>query len=131
MRSDNMGWRYLVFTLGAVMLLFSFVRLFAFPLLESPRYLLGRGQDAEAVAVVREIARYNGAETTLTAKDLEEAARGAEEKQNAHKWRALSEGSSWTGKHVRTLFATKKMAWSTTLLIWIWGMLWFHRQLWF
>jgi len=127
MRSDNMGWRYLVFTLGAVMLLFSFVRLFAFPLLESPRYLLGRGQDAEAVAVVREVARYNGAETTLTAKDLKEAARGAEEKPSAHKWRALSEGSSWTGKHVRALFATKKMAWSTTLLIWIWGMLWFPR----
>ncbi|KAH9031886.1 MFS general substrate transporter [Lactarius pseudohatsudake] len=124
-RSNNMGWRYFVFTLGAVMLLFSFVRLFAFPLYESPRYLLGRGRDADAVAVVHEIARCNGAETTLTVKDLEEAARGAEEKQNAsaHRWRALSEGSPWTGKHVRALFATKKMAWSTTLLIWIWGLI--------
>ena len=104
------------------MLLFSFVRVFVFPMLESPRYLLGRGQDADAVAVVREIARYNGTETTLTAKDLEEAGRGAEEKPTAHKWRALSEGSSFTRKHVRALFSTKKMAWSTTLLIWIWGM---------
>ena len=117
-----MGWRYFVFTVGAVMLLFSFVRVFVFPMLESPRYLLGRGQDADAVAVVREIARYNGTETTLTAKDLEEAGRGAEEKPTAHKWRALSEGSSFTRKHVRALFSTKKMAWSTTLLIWIWGM---------
>jgi hypothetical protein len=113
------------------MLLFSFVRVFAFPMLESPRYLLGRCQDAEAVAVVREIARYNGTETTLSVKDFEEATRGAEEKPSAHKWQALSEGSSLTGKHVRMLFSTKKMAWSTTLLIWIWGMLllWFPRQL--
>ena len=118
-----MGWRYFVFTLGSVMLLFSFVRLFAFPVLESPRYFLGRGKDAEAVAVVREVARYNGAETTLTVKDLEEAARGAEEKQSAHEWRALIKGSPWTGNHVRQLFATKRMAWSTTLLICISGML--------
>jgi hypothetical protein len=90
---------------------------------ESPRYLLGCGQDAEAVAVVHEIARYNGTETTLTVKDLEEAGRGAEEKPNSHKWRALSEGSSLTGKHVRSLFSTRKMAWSTTLLIWIWGLI--------
>ena len=88
---------------------------------ESPRYLLGRGQDAKAVAVVHEIARYNGTETTFTVEDLEEAGRAAEEKPSAHKWRALSEGSL-TGKHVRMLFSTKKMAWSTTLLIWIWGM---------
>jgi hypothetical protein len=118
-----MGWRYFVITIGSFMLLLSFVRLFAFPMLESPRYLLGRGQDADAVAIVREIARYNGSETTLTVKDLEEAGRGAEEKPSADKWRALSEGSSLTTEHVRMLFSTKKMAWSTTLLIWIWGTL--------
>ncbi|KAF8258166.1 MFS general substrate transporter [Lactarius quietus] len=122
-RSDNMGWRYFVVTPGAVMLLFSLVRVFAFPMLESPRYLLGRGQDAKAVDVVRAIARYNGTETTLSARDLEEAGRGAEEKPSAHKWRALSENSSLTGNHVRMLFATKKMAWSTSLLIWIWGLI--------
>ena len=116
-----MGWRYFVITIGSFMLLLSFVRLFAFPMHESPRYLLGRGQDAKAVAVVHEIARYNGTETTFTVEDLEEAGRAAEEKPSAHKWRALSEGSL-TGKHVRMLFSTKKMAWSTTLLIWIWGM---------
>ena len=124
-----MGWRYFVITLGAVMLLFSFVRLLAFPMYESPRYLLGRGRDEDAVTVVRGIARYNGVEITLTVKDLEEVARGAEEKQGARKWRALSEGSPWTGNHVRQLFATKRMAWSTTLLISIWGMFWFSWQL--
>ena len=120
-----MGWRYLVFTLGGVMLLLAFGRLFAFPLYESPRYLLGRGRDAEAVAAVREIARYNGTETSLTVEDLEEAAHSGGQKESAEKWRVLSEGSVWTGKHVRALFAKKKMAWSTSLLILIWGMLCF------
>ena len=118
-----MGWRYFVIAIGSFMLLLFFVRLFVFPMHESPRYLLGCGQDAKAVAVVHEVARYNGTETTLTVKDLEEAGRAAEEKPSAHKWRALSEGSSLTTEHVRMLFSTKKMAWSTTLLIWIWGTL--------
>ncbi|KAI0255593.1 MFS general substrate transporter, partial [Lactifluus subvellereus] len=122
-RLDNMGWRYLVFTFGGVMLLLAFVRLFAFPLYESPRYLLGRGRDAEAVAAVREIARYNGTETSLTVEDLEKAAHGGRQKEGAEKWRILSEGSVWTAKHVRALFAKKKMAWSTSLLIWIWGLI--------
>ena len=54
-----MGWRYLVFTLGALMLLLAILRLFVFPLHESPRYLLGRGHDDDAVTVIHEIARYN------------------------------------------------------------------------
>jgi hypothetical protein len=115
-----MGWRYVVFTIGGIMLLFAFIRLFGFPLYESPRYLLGRGRDAEAVAIVHKIARYNGTEISLTVEDLEKAADGAAQKEGADEWRVLSEGSVWTGKHVRALFA-KKMAWSTSLLIWIWG----------
>jgi Sugar (and other) transporter len=117
-----MGWRYLVFTLGALMLLLAILRLFVFPLHESPRYLVGRGHDDDAVAVIHEIARYNKAETSLTVENLKDAARRAEQQPGARKWRALSESSVWTAKHVRSLFATKKMAWSTSLLIWIWGM---------
>jgi hypothetical protein len=116
-----MGWRYLVFTLGGLMLLMALLRIFTFPLYESPRYLLGRGHDKEAVAVVREVARYNGTETSLTVEDFEEAARGAEQKETAHMWRVLGESSAWTFKHVRGLFATEKMAWTTSLLLWIWG----------
>ena len=117
-----MGWRYLVSTLGGLGLLLAFLRTFALPLHESPRYLLGHGRDEAAVAVVREIARYNGTETSLTVDDLEEAGRSAEQKEYAHRWRVLSQSSVWKGSHVRELFATRKMAWSTSLLIWIWGM---------
>ena len=116
-----MGWRYLVFTLGALMLLLAILRLFSFPLHESPRYLLGRGHDDDAVAIIHEIARYNKTETSLTVENLKDAGRRAEQQADTRKWRILSESSMWKAKHVRSLFATKKMAWSTSLLIWIWG----------
>jgi hypothetical protein len=117
-----MGWRYLVSTLGGLMLLLAILRLTAFPLHESPRYLLGRGNDDDAVAVINEIARYNGTETSLTVEILKNAGRRAEQQADTRKWHISSESSVWTAKHVRALFATKKMAWSTSLLIWIWGM---------
>ena len=104
------------------MLLLAILRLFVFPLHESPRYLLGRGYDDDAVAVVHEIARYNRTETSLTVENLKDAGRRAEQQEGTRKWRVLSESSVWTAKHVRSLFATKKMARSTSLLIWIWGM---------
>jgi hypothetical protein len=116
-----MGWRYVVFTLGALMFLLAILRLFVFPLHESPRYLLGRGHDDDAVAVIHEIARYNRTETSLTVENLENAGHRAEQQAGTRNWRVLSESSVWTAKHVRSLFATKKMAWSTSLLIWIWG----------
>lgn len=122
-RSDNMGWRYLVIALGALMLLFAILRVFVFPLHESPRYLLGRGRDDDAVAVIHEIARYNRTETSLTVENLKDAGHRAEQQADTHKWRVLSESSVWTAKHVRSLFATKKMALSTSLLIWIWGLI--------
>ena len=112
------------------MLLLAVLRTFAFPLYESPRYLLGRGNDEAAVAVVRDIARYNGTESSLTVEDLNKAAQSAEQKEGAYRWRVLSDNSAWKAGHVRALFSTKKMAWSTSLLIWIWGMYQISRSAW-
>jgi len=126
-----MGWRYVVFALGGLMLLLAILRTFAFPLYESPRYLLGREHDEAAVAVVQKIARYNGTQSSLTVEDLKEAARSAEQKEGAYQWRVLSDNSAWKANHVRALFSTKKMAWSTSLLIWIWGMYYVSRGAWY
>lgn len=121
------------------MLILSFVRLFAFKLFESPRYLLGHGRDAEAVAVVRQIAEYNGLGSgdtesnrgRISVEELNEAAKAVEDKMERQgkggevgewrRWRVLSEESSWKMAHVRNLFGTRKMAWSTSLLIALWG----------
>lgn len=53
-------------TLGAIAILFGVIRIFAFKMPESPRYLLSKGRDAEAVEAVNYIARYNGKPETLT-----------------------------------------------------------------
>lgn len=126
-----MGWRYLLFTLGGLMFLLSLLRMFAFRLHESPRFLIGRGRDAEAVAVVHAIAAYNNVESRLSVEDLEEAAKTVEDREgaNLHKWKVLSESSSWGPKHVKALFATPKMALSTSLLIVLWGMFPFVRYI--
>lgn len=53
-------------TLGGIAVALAIVRIFVFTMPESPRYLLSKGRDAEAVGVVNYIARYNGKPETLT-----------------------------------------------------------------
>ncbi|KAF7309596.1 MFS domain-containing protein [Mycena indigotica] len=74
---DNMGWRYLLFTLGALTLVFCAVRVCIFNLLESPRFLIGIGKDQQAVEVVHRLAAYNSTTTNLRIDDLN----AVEEKQ--------------------------------------------------
>ncbi|KAI8992844.1 MFS general substrate transporter [Trametes punicea] len=125
-RSENMGWRYLLFTLGGMTLILWGIRFFVFPLYESPRYLVGRGRDAEAVDVVHQIARYNGRSCDLSVEDLvaagnavSESERGARRERPA----LLSRSSVFTVDHLKALFETPKLAWSTSLLIFLWGII--------
>ena len=53
------------------MLLFT-IRYFVFNMYESPKYLMGRGRDAEAVEIVHAVAQYNGKKSTLTLEMLKE-----------------------------------------------------------
>jgi hypothetical protein len=61
-----MGWRYLILTLGAITFAMFICRFFFFHLYESPKFLLSRGRQAEAVATVYGIASYNKTHTWLT-----------------------------------------------------------------
>lgn len=61
-----MGWRYLLFTLGAITLVVFALRFIFFRFQESPKFLLYRGRDEEAVQVLRNIASFNGRESTIT-----------------------------------------------------------------
>ena len=112
-----MGWRYYCFTTGALVLFLWAVR-FTMPLLESPRYLVGKGKDEEAVRVVHELARYNGKTSSLTlehllvaeGKTLEAGEGGVVPGKGA--LRFVSVGA----RHLKGLFATKRMAFSTSLI---------------
>jgi hypothetical protein len=115
-----MGWRYLLFILGGITLVMWSLRFFLFDLVESPRYLVGKGEDAEAVAVLHKIAAYNSTTSSLTLEHLTQIGSmvggGARGKKGI-----LSRTSNFTEGHIKALFATKEMAYSTSLLISIWG----------
>ena len=59
-RSKNMGWRYFVVAMGGISMVEFFIRFVLFTIYESPKYLMGKGQDEEAVRIVHEVARRNG-----------------------------------------------------------------------
>ena len=61
-----MGWRYMLFTLGAICLFIFFMRFIVFRFQESPKYLLYRGKDEKAVKVLHHIAKFNGRESAIT-----------------------------------------------------------------
>ncbi|EIN13088.1 MFS general substrate transporter [Punctularia strigosozonata HHB-11173 SS5] len=129
-RSQNWGWRYFLFTMGGLMLFLWVIRFFVFKLYESPKYLMGRGRDADAVEVVRKVAAYNRKQTTLTVEQLsaagglgydgEASVLPMDTSARAAVFRKLKVVS---GDHVRALFATRKLAWSTSLLIIIWALI--------
>ncbi|KAI0552731.1 major facilitator superfamily domain-containing protein [Xylaria curta] len=71
-RESNMGWRYFLYTLGAITLFVLFLRSAVFRLKESPKYLICKGRDAEAVEVVQYIAKKNGIPCNLTLEHLKQ-----------------------------------------------------------
>lgn len=71
--ASNMGWRYLVIVLGAVTLLIFFLRYFVFKFHESPKFLLSKGREQEAIDVLHRIAKFNRcAPPTLTVEHFAE-----------------------------------------------------------
>lgn len=134
-----------MFTLGGLTLLLWCLRFLVFRFNESPRYLVGRGRYDEAVEVIHKIAKFNGRadRCTLTVEDLQNLGRGGSDKASPifpirgltdgadgnhtsatdieKKKGLLSRNSNLSSSHIKALFATKKMAWSTSLLIVIWG----------
>lgn len=71
-KSQSMGWRYFNITLGAITFFMFVCRFFFFHLYESPKFLLSRGRQAEAVATVHGIAYSNKRKTWLTEDILNE-----------------------------------------------------------
>ncbi|KAE8225787.1 hypothetical protein CF319_g1529 [Tilletia indica] len=158
LRSENPGWRYTFYTLGAFTFVLFIFRFAVFSLPESPKFLVAKGRDAEAVAVMREIARRNGKELTskqlslsmlrgLSGETVDEAeADEKEEAAAAHvahsspldsiKNIVLAPISIVKGfgqmrlshfkpdmSHVYPLFAGRKLAWNTSIVFLLWGII--------
>lgn len=106
--------------MGLLAMIMFCCRFFFFTLYESPKFLMGRGRDEEAVRVVHEVARINGKTTNLTLADLEVFNQAGQQGVDASAaLKRKLEKVNFT--HLRALFASPKLAWSTSLIILIWA----------
>ncbi|KAF2488476.1 MFS general substrate transporter [Lophium mytilinum] len=128
-KKDNMGWRYVMFTLGALSLSFAFIRMFLFKMPESPRYLLSKNRDSEAVESVNYVARRNGKPEPLTLAMFQQidfeigAAVNPEEagRQGLTKMQILKENlADFKSTNFKSLFATRKLIQHTSIIWLIW-----------
>ena len=120
-RAGNMGWRYFVITMGGLTLLMFFIRFVLFTIYESPKYLMGKGRDEEAVRIVHEVARRNNKTTTLTVEDLK-ACEPEGYVQRVDPSAAVQRKLATVNlDHVRPLFATRRLGRSTGLIMVVWA----------
>ncbi|KAI5280738.1 hypothetical protein KEM54_003530, partial [Ascosphaera aggregata] len=124
-KKDNMGWRYMVLTLGGLTLLMFICRFLLFHLFESPKYLLSRNRQKEAVATIHAIAHKNKVKTWLTSEILDEIG-GVEEVTEKQKSGSTMEilkrnMSKFSTQQFAPLFANKRLAIETVLLWFCWA----------
>ncbi|KAH8201927.1 hypothetical protein TruAng_003919 [Truncatella angustata] len=124
-RPVEQGWRYFVLCIGVVTFIMFLIRFFIFHLLESPKYLLSQGRQAEAVAVVHGIAYRNGTKTWLTEEVLDAVADGDTLGQPTTRLSTRSiiqqNFSAFSGEHLRPLFSSRKLGTATGLVWFCWA----------
>ncbi|KAJ3732711.1 MFS general substrate transporter [Lentinula guzmanii] len=126
-KANNMGWRYNFYTLGGITFLMWFLRYFIFNLQESPKYLLAKGRDEDALKVLQHIAHVNGKTLSLTLAQLQ-AVTGqniaTKTPRPMSNWQIIKRSfSSFSLSHVKPLFSTRRLATNTSLTIALWGLI--------
>ena len=115
-RANNMGWRYLHFTCGASVLILAVLRIAVVRLAQTPKWLVNQNRDEEVIKILSEIAIKYDRPLSLTLQQLKEPGNVRH-----------TDKSAWSGirmrHHYSALFETRKLAWSTTLVIAIWFVL--------
>ncbi|KAG6824019.1 hypothetical protein H0H92_008253 [Tricholoma furcatifolium] len=113
--------------MGGFMVALWSIRFFLFKLHESPKYLMGCGRDEDAVAVIHRVAKYNGMASSLTLEHLSRVGGLSNEEtkvpDTTTKGAIARNLAKFDGAHVKSLFATKKLAYSTTMLMILWASL--------
>lgn len=119
------GWRYFVMTIGAVTFMMFIIRFFIFQLFESPKYLLSKGRQAEAVAVVHGIAFRNGAKTWLTEEIMDAVADDESSSQSARRLSTTNilknKLEAFSTARIRPLFSNRKLGMATAIIWFCWA----------
>lgn len=88
-----MGYRYVLYTLGAITLFVFFLRFVVFTFQESPKYLVYRGRDEKAVEVLQNIAKTNNTTCSLTLETFEDLTNEQDSFTSSSRRPMLGEGS--------------------------------------
>lgn len=125
-KSSNYGWRYLNYTMGGFTFFMFVCRFFLFHLFESPKFLLSRGRQREAVAVVRGIAYNNKTKTWLSEEILDSIGGAAEDDPKATGKLSNTEIlkrtlDKFSTQRIAPLFSSKRLGFNTALLWFIWA----------
>lgn len=128
------GWRLFVLAIGLITFGMFCLRFFIFHLFESPKYLLSRGRQSEAVAVVHGLAFRNGAKTWLSEAVLDavvDSDDGGDELARRRGHAAVSALSTkgvikakldeFSGARIRPLFSSRKLGLATALVWFTWA----------
>lgn len=124
---DNLGWRYAYWTFGGLTLVMFLLRLL-FRVYETPKFLLGKGLDQQAVDVVHKIAGRNNGTTWLTIEHFEaidrelnvQASNEAPAPNADHRNIIKRNMDKFKPDKIRALFSTPRLALSTSLLLFLW-----------
>lgn len=114
------------------MLFLFFLRFFVFHLYESPKFLVGRGKDSQAIEVLQKVAKYNSSEfslslSQLTDLEIKKGDKGEKDEAPAQVDTSVRAAlrrnlEKFELNHIKALFATRQLAYSTSLVILLWGM---------
>lgn len=114
---NNMGWRYLFYTSGALVFVLSMARVLVIRFHETPKFLLCQGMDEEVIKTLDDLAKKHNRECHLTLDQLQ--ACGQIHSTHAKNKATLAE----VGVHVRGLFSTRILTLSTTLVWLSWALI--------
>lgn len=106
-----------MYTAGTLVFSMSLARITVVRLRETPKYLLGMGEDAKLIETLHYLARKYNRPCSLTLEKLETCG----VVQGTHSKNRFSLGESLI--HVRGLFATRKIAVSTGLVFLSWTLI--------
>ncbi|KAI7871276.1 major facilitator superfamily domain-containing protein [Spinellus fusiger] len=68
--TENNGWRWVFFSVGITTLFMLCIRTFCFQLPETPKFLMSQDRKNETIIVLKNIARMNGGDLTISHQDL-------------------------------------------------------------
>ncbi|KAL6915136.1 hypothetical protein FSST1_012896 [Fusarium sambucinum] len=123
---NNLGWRYTFWAFGGLTMTMFLLRLL-FRVYETPKFLLSKGKDEQAVDTIHKIAARDGKTSWLTLShfesidaELNATSTGPTVPATTHKDIIRSSLDKMTPDKIRVLFSTPRAAISTTLMIFLW-----------